>query len=109
MGTYLSRRRMLGGLAIMGGTTSLFSLSSRPTAAQSTTVGEIGTASCRQSTADEWHSLSFGRSYVDPVVVMGPLSKNGGQPGHIRTRDVANSGLKWQIEEWEYLDEKHTR
>ncbi|EMA53041.1 hypothetical protein C450_09503 [Halococcus salifodinae DSM 8989] len=99
---------MLGRLALLGGTAPFLEFASRPAAAQSAAVGELGTTSRRQSTSGEWHRLSFEETYEDPVVVMGPLSRNGGESGHVRLQNVTGDGVDWRIEEWEHLDEIHT-
>jgi hypothetical protein len=33
---------------------------------------------------------------------------NGGHPSHMRLRDVTASSVRYQIEEWDYLDQGHT-
>jgi hypothetical protein len=71
-------------------------------------IGEVGSATVDQADAAEWHSVSFSRSYANPVVVMGALSTNGGDPSTLRVKEVTSAGFKFQIDEWDYLDESHT-
>jgi hypothetical protein len=52
--------------------------------------------------------VSLDRAYTDPVVLMGPVSENGGQPVHPRVRNVSATSFELQLEEWEYLNGSHT-
>ena len=65
-------------------------------------IGEVGSATVAQADSAEWHSVSFSRSYTNPVVVMGALSTNGGDPSTVRVKDVTSAGFKFQIDEWDY-------
>lgn len=38
---------------------------------------------------------------------MQPLSYRGGQPVHVRLKEVSSDRFEFQIEEWDYLDGKH--
>ena len=71
------------------------------------TIGEIGKLSVSQSGANQWHSFSFTKTYQNPVVVMQPLSHNGGDPAVIRLRKVTGTGFEFQIDEWDYLNGAH--
>ncbi|MBS3759382.1 MAG: fibronectin type III domain-containing protein [Desulfobacterales bacterium] len=55
----------------------------------------------------EWTSVSFSKTFVDPVVVAKPLSLNGGQPAVVRINNVTQEGFEIRIQEWEYLDGAH--
>ena len=55
-----------------------------------------------------WRRVDFGRSFKDPVVVVKPLSANGGQPGVLRMRGINSTGFDVRIQEWRYLDDRHT-
>jgi hypothetical protein len=74
----------------------------------SSSIGETGTVETKQSGSDEWHQVSLSGSYTDPVVVMNPLSYDGGHPSHVRLRNVSGDGFEFKIEEWKYLDGWHT-
>lgn len=102
------RRWVLTRLAALGAVSTL-DISSEVAAAQTTTVGELGTASSNQSHPDTWHTLSFDDSYSDPIVIMGPLSEHGSHPAHVRLRNVSSDRAEWKIEEWDYLDGSHTK
>ncbi len=65
--------------------------------------GEVGNT----SGTDVWTSVGYENSYDDPVVVLGPMSNNGGQPGTLRVRSVEGNCFEWQVDEWYYLDGKH--
>jgi len=71
-------------------------------------IGEIGSVTTNQSDSSEWHRISLGGSYTDPVVVMKPLSYDGGHPAHARLRNVTGDSFECKIEEWKYLDGSHT-
>jgi len=71
-------------------------------------IGEAGVVTTDQSGAGQWHTVSLDRSYSDPVVFMQLMSYNGGNPAHLRVRDVRADSFKFQIEEWDYLDNLHT-
>ncbi|MEM7737927.1 MAG: putative glycoside hydrolase, partial [Deinococcota bacterium] len=72
-------------------------------------VAEAGVISLAQNHLDDWQTLTFSQSYVNPVVLMQPLSFKGGQPAMIRLRNVTATSAEFQIDEWEYLDGWHTQ
>jgi hypothetical protein len=71
-------------------------------------IGETGRLVTDQSGDSDWHTVSLTNSYTDPVVIMNPLSYNGGHPSHARLRNVGSDSFEFQIEEWNYLDQWHT-
>ena len=71
-------------------------------------IGETGTLSLDQASEDAWRTVSLRESYADPVVLMGPVSDNGGQPVHARVKNASSNSFEFQLEEWEYLDGSHT-
>lgn len=72
-----------------------------------TPIGQSGTVSVSQDSADQWHSVSFDASINDAVVVMGPISFNNNEAATTRVRDVTDTGFQFQIDEWDYLDGVH--
>ncbi len=70
-------------------------------------IGESRNVTVNQANSATWHTVSFQRAYVDPVVVMGPLSFNGSNPSTVRVRNVTSTGFEFQIDEWDYLDGAH--
>ncbi|WP_049969120.1 hypothetical protein [Haladaptatus cibarius] len=48
-------------------------------------------------------------SVVQPngVVIAKPVSFNGGEPVHVRLRNVADGNYEYRLEEWEYQDSGH--
>ena len=58
---------------------------------------------------DPWVDVSFLNTYATPpVVVAKPLTFNGGDPSIIRLRNITSTGFQIRIQEWDYLDVKHT-
>jgi hypothetical protein len=55
-----------------------------------------------------WKRVRFDKVYVNPVVVAGPVSHNGGDPVSIRIRNVNTAGFEIRLQEWDYLDGLHT-
>ena len=72
-----------------------------------TPLGEVGTIRIDQPDRSTWHEVGLSGEYTDPVVLMGPVSENGGQPVHTRVRNVSATGFEFQSEEWEYLNGGH--
>jgi len=70
-------------------------------------IGETGSLSVAQSSADQWFTLNLNNSYQDPVVIMMMNSFGGEEPSHVRLRTESNSVTEYQIEEWDYLDGGH--
>ncbi|PIE40354.1 MAG: hypothetical protein CSA51_01330, partial [Gammaproteobacteria bacterium] len=68
---------------------------------------ETGELSISQSASDQWHTISFGGTYTNPVIVAGPLSNNDTEPATIRVRNVTETSAEIQIDEWDYLDGTH--
>lgn len=68
---------------------------------------EIGSVTVAQADSDEWHAVSFGDIFVDPIVVMGPPTRSDSAPVTVRVRDVTPTGFEFQIDEWDYLDGAH--
>lgn len=70
-------------------------------------VGLTGTVEFGQSDRGYWHTVKYGERYSDPVVFADVQTYNGGQPSHVRLRNVGPESFEIQIEEWEYLNGKH--
>lgn len=70
-------------------------------------IGQAGRATVVQTSKDEWHGVSFDAAIRDAVVVLGPVSFNGGDPLTTRVRNVTETGFEFQIDEWDYLDGTH--
>jgi hypothetical protein len=70
-------------------------------------IGQSGTVTLLQQNAAQWHTVTFDAVIENAVVVMGPMTFNGGQPGTTRVRDVTDTGFQFQIDEWSYLDGYH--
>jgi hypothetical protein len=70
-------------------------------------IGEAGTVTVEQEDASAWCTQELKHSYMDPVVVMSPVSHNGGQPATVRVRNVSSDRFEFQIDEWKYLDGGH--
>ncbi len=72
-----------------------------------TPIGQSGTVTVVQDNSDQWHTVTFSAVIENAVVVMGPMTFNGVQPGTTRVRDVTDTGFQFQIDEWNYLDGGH--
>ncbi|WP_433631777.1 hypothetical protein [Halomicrococcus sp. NG-SE-24] len=59
-----------------------------------------------QPNAEFWNQVE-SVAPQDRVVVAKPLSNRGGQPTHVRLRNVADGDFEYQLEEWAYLDGRH--
>lgn len=67
-------------------------------------VGESGTVSVN----DVWKTVSLSRAYANPVVIAGPATRNGGDPLTVRVRNVTGSSFEIALDEWDYLDGRHS-
>ncbi len=74
----------------------------------SSTVGEAGAVQFAQQSKGAWTDVSLSQTFSDPVVVAGPPSYRGGQPVVLRVRKVKRRSFQIQLNEWNYLDERHT-
>lgn len=52
--------------------------------------------------------VQMTHTFINPVVIMGTLSFNGGHPSTVRVYDVTPTSFKVRIQEWVYLDVWHT-
>ena len=71
-------------------------------------IGEAGRVTVKQDGASVWHAVAFARPYTAPVVVAGPVSAGGSDPVTVRVRNVTPTGFELQLDEWDYLDGRHT-
>jgi serralysin len=53
-------------------------------------------------------TVQFLNTYVNPVVIAGALSYNGGDPSTVRVMNVDANSFQIQLQEWAYLDGPHT-
>ncbi len=63
-------------------------------------VGEI-------SIDHAWQRVDLERSFADPVVIVTPVSHNGGDPVTARIDDIDSTGFSVRLQEWLYLDDWH--
>lgn len=98
-----TRRQVLQGAA----TFSALGLFADTAAARSSGVVETGTAYPDQPSPDSWKKVPLDQTFNDPVVMIGPITKIGSHPCHVRLRDVTGDSFKFKLEEWDYLDGSH--
>jgi hypothetical protein len=55
-----------------------------------------------------WTTVSLTESFSNPVVVARPASINGSDPAVVRIRNVTGSSFEIRLQEWDYLDGRHT-
>jgi hypothetical protein len=55
-----------------------------------------------------WKTVSFNSDLYHPVVIVGPPSYNGPEPGVIRLRNVSAYSFDIRFQEWTYLDGSHS-
>ena len=70
-------------------------------------IGDSGSFNVKQINKSEWKIVNLTQTYTNPVVIFSPLTFKGGQPAHIRVKNVSSQAFEWQIEEWDYLDGYH--
>jgi len=68
---------------------------------------EAGTVTVSQSSAGQWHLVSLGQAFNDPIVVMGPPSTNDAAPVTLRVRNVTSQSFEFQLDEWAYQNGSH--
>lgn len=74
-----------------------------PLAPTTAEIGETGSVSINHY----WLSVNLERTYENPVVVVGPLSRNGVNPAMVRVRNVTSNSFELMVDEWDYLDGTH--
>jgi PKD repeat protein/acetyltransferase-like isoleucine patch superfamily enzyme len=72
-------------------------------------IGEVGETGTVEVSADngQWQTVEFTNTYENPVVIPKPASNDDGAPATPRIRNVTNSSMEIQIEEWAYQDGEH--
>lgn len=66
--------------------------------------GELGTINL----SNAWATVTLTGKYTKPVVVMGALTNNDGQPVNVRVRNVGQNSFQVRLQEWDYQDGIHT-
>ncbi|NOY46554.1 MAG: hypothetical protein GXP50_14055, partial [Deltaproteobacteria bacterium] len=56
---------------------------------------------------DSWTTVTFDKTFTDPVVVAKPLSLNDGAPATVRVRNVTSTGFEIRVQEYVYQDGTH--
>lgn len=67
-------------------------------------IGESGLVSINHI----WKTVRLDHEYVNPVVIAGPATRNGGDPLTIRVRNVTSREFQIRLDEWDYLDGRHS-
>ena len=66
---------------------------------------EEGTVSAKH----RWQKVKFSKDFIDPVVVAGPATYRGSDPGVVRIKRVTANSFKVRFQEWNYLNGTHRR
>jgi hypothetical protein len=54
-----------------------------------------------------WKTVELTRKFQNPVVIVGPPTRNGRDPCVVRVRNVTSNSFEVRIQEWLYLDQLH--
>jgi hypothetical protein len=74
--------------------------SQEPVAAMNMEWGEV-------SVDQDWTTITFAKTYTDPVFVASGISYVGSHPAVIRVRNLTPRGCEIKVQEWDYLDGVH--
>jgi len=55
----------------------------------------------------EWATVTFQHSFANPVVIVGPPTYHGHDPGVVRIRNVNSNSFELRIQEWNYNNGFH--
>ncbi|MCH2181258.1 MAG: zinc-dependent metalloprotease [Mariniblastus sp.] len=66
-------------------------------------IGEAGHVTINHN----WTTVELERTYEDPVVIMGPSSRNGGDVLTVRVNNVTSESFDVRLQEWDYRDGRH--
>ncbi|MEL6545134.1 MAG: family 16 glycosylhydrolase [Myxococcota bacterium] len=69
----------------------------------------VGRVDVDQSSRERWTVAPFETPVINAIAVFGGMTRNGGDPAVVRVRQTSPYGVEVKIDEWEYLDGKHTR
>ena len=70
-------------------------------------VPEVGELSHTVNTA-QYVNINFASAFNDPIVVLGPITGNGGDPCLTQVHNITSSGFQYQVTEWNYDDGNHS-
>jgi hypothetical protein len=56
-----------------------------------------------------WQAVNLSATYTDPVVIAGPPTYHGTDPGVVRLQNVTNNSFDIRFQEWLYKDGAHTQ
>lgn len=59
------------------------------------------------SITSEWGQVLFGKTFSQPVVIIGPPTANEDEPVVVRVRNVTPQGFEIRLQEWPYQDGSH--
>lgn len=71
------------------------------------TVIEYGDYSLKKGMTSKWFKVPIRGKFNRPVVILGPLSMNGGQPVAMRVKDVTRTSFKLAIQEYPNQEQNH--
>ncbi len=72
-----------------------------------TLIGQSGMVTTDQTSADQWHTVTFESAILNPVIKMHMMTENDKAPLTLRVKNVTDTGFEWQMDEWDYLDGIH--
>jgi hypothetical protein len=55
----------------------------------------------------DWTAIAAPSGFGDPVVIAGPPSFNGQDPGVVRLRNITDTGFDLRFQEWDYRSRDH--
>lgn len=63
-------------------------------------IGEV-------TVSGNWTKVELKKTFTDPIVIVGPPTYNGTDPGVMRLRNIDATGFEIKFAEWDYLDGSH--
>lgn len=72
-------------------------------------IGQTGKIYQEQVYRGQWHRVSFGTQFKNPIVKLSCMSYVDRDPFVVRVRNITGSGFEWQMEEWENQDGIHSK
>ena len=71
-------------------------------------LADIGFSGIAVDVTHVWKTINLPVSFVNPVVVAGGSTRDGGHQGVVRVRNVTSDSFEIRFQEWDYRDGRHT-